>query len=119
MPAVALITVGTLNENARITETLGEHLTANIIQSNALANVSTRLFHHLVAIHIWEQAETKALRIGGIGEAIDSDWGLRCMEGLTDAQIKLVVTNGTPESWILIHDWSGIEGLCWWQVWEI
>lgn len=73
MPTIALIAVRALNENARIAQTLGKHFAADVVQTDALANVTARLLDHLVAIDIGQQPQTEALRIGRIGETVHGD----------------------------------------------
>lgn len=85
MPSVTRIAIRTLHENARVAETFGEHFTAYVVQSNAFANVSPRLLHDLIAVHVWQQTETEALWVRWVGEAIDGDGWLRSMEGLANS----------------------------------
>lgn len=111
MPTVARITVRTLNEDARVTETLSKDLATDVVQPDAFSDVSSRLLYNLVAVHVRQQSETKALGIWGIGEAVDGDWRLRSMESFTDAKIQLIVADRTPEGWILVHHRCRLERL--------
>lgn len=87
MPAVTLIAVRTLYEDTRIRQTLGEHLAADIIQSDTLADVSPGLLDHRVTIHIGQQAEAEALRVAWIGETIHSYTRLRRMKRLAHSRV--------------------------------
>lgn len=85
VPPVAWITVGALNENARVAETFGKHFAADVVQPNAFSNMSSRLLHDFVAIHVRQQSEAEALGVRWISEAIDGNGWLRSMESLAYA----------------------------------
>lgn len=61
-------------------------------------NVSPGEFHRCVSIHVRQQAEAEALRIGGISETVHSHRWLRSMKRLPHSLVELVVRYGTPES---------------------
>lgn len=107
MPAVPLIAIRTLHKDARVAETLGKHLAANIIQSHPLADVAPRLFHHLVPVHVGQQAQAEALRIRGVREPVHRDRGLGRVKGLPHSRIQLVVTDGAPERRFVVHHGLG------------
>jgi len=110
MPAVSLVAIRALYKDGRVAQAFGEHLAANIVQPHALANVTARLLDDLVAIHIGQQAEAEALRIGRIGEAVHRDRGLRGVKGFADARVQLVVGDGTPEGRLVVHHGGCIGG---------
>jgi hypothetical protein len=66
MPAVTLVAIGRLDEYRRIRQTLGEYFAADVIQSHAFANVTSRLLNHRVSIHVRQQAQTETLGIARI-----------------------------------------------------
>ena len=49
-------------------------------------------------------------------KTIHDDGGLRSMKSLADTSSQLVITNGTPKSWLTIHHWLSIHG--WRAGWE-
>lgn len=63
MPAVPLVAVGALHEDARVAETLGKHLAADVVQPDALADVAARLLDHLVAVHVRQQPEAESANL--------------------------------------------------------
>jgi len=87
MPAVTLITIRALHKDARIGQTLCEHLAADVIQSDALTDMSPSLLHYCITVYIGEQTETKTLRIARIGEAVHCYTRLRCMKRFTHSRI--------------------------------
>ena len=60
MPSVPLVAVGALYKNARIAETLREHLPADVVQADSLADVPAGLLDHLVAVHVGQQPEAES-----------------------------------------------------------
>lgn len=52
MPAISLIAIRALNKYTRIAQTFGKHLTANVIETDAFADVSPGLLDHFITIHI-------------------------------------------------------------------
>lgn len=63
MPAVPLVAVGALHEDARVAETLGEHLAADVVQPDALTDMAARLLDHLVAVHVRQQPEAESANL--------------------------------------------------------
>lgn len=118
MPSVAWITVWTLNENAWVAETFGEHFTANVVQSNALADMSSRLLHDLVTVYVGQQPKAEALRVRRICEPVNGNRGLWGVESFADAQVEFVITDGAPEGGILVHDGRRFKRLWGRQMWE-
>lgn len=66
MPAIALIAVGALDEYGRVGQTLGKHLSTDVIQTDTFADVSSRLFHGCIAVHVGEQSQTKSLAVARV-----------------------------------------------------
>lgn len=93
MPAVTLVAVGALDEDGRIAEALGKNLAANVIKSNALADVAPGLLHHGIPIHVGKETETEALRVARVREAVDRNGRLRGVESLAHSRVQLVVAN--------------------------
>lgn len=50
-----------------------------------------------VAVDVGQQAQTEALRVGGVCESVYCEGGLGSMEGLSDALVQLIVGDGAPE----------------------
>ena len=109
MPSVALITVGRLHENGRIAEAFGKHFAADVVEPHTFADVTSRLLHHRVAIHVGQQAQAEALRIAGIGEPVDGDRRLRRVERLAHPSVQFVVTDRTPKGRFAVHDRLGVD----------
>lgn len=129
MPPVPLITVRALHEDARVAQTFGKYLTANVVQPDTLADVTSSLFHHLIPVHIRQQAKTESLnkiakkirdtinrhsiifdtmkclpfRIGRIRKAVDCDRRLGGMKRFTDAQVQFVIADRAPECRLMVH----------------
>lgn len=82
MPAIALIAIRTLNEDTRIWETLGKNFSADVVESDALADVPPGLLDDGVAVHVWEQTKTKSLRITRICKTVHCYARLRRVERL-------------------------------------
>ena len=49
MPAVALVTVGTLDEDGAVAEALGKHLPTDVVQPHAAACRPTHTHTHAIA----------------------------------------------------------------------
>lgn len=60
MPSKSLVAIGRLNEDGRLGQALGEHLAADVVEPDALADVFPRLLDHRVPVHVREEAETKS-----------------------------------------------------------
>lgn len=87
MPAVTLITVRTLYKDTRVGQTFGEHLAADIIQPDTLADVSSSLLDHRVAIYIGQQTEAETLRVTWISETIHGYTRLRRVKRLAHSRV--------------------------------
>lgn len=87
MPTITLIAVWTLHEDTRVGQTLGEHLTADIVQSDTFADVSPGLLDHRVAIHIGQQAEAEALRVTWISKTIHGYTRLRRVKRFAHSRV--------------------------------
>lgn len=53
--------------------------------------------HGRVAVHVGEQSQAEALRVGGVRKAVHCQRGLRGVEGLSYSLVQLIVGNGAPE----------------------
>lgn len=104
MPAVAIITIRTLNEDGAIAETLGEHFAADVRQSNALADVTSRQFDRRVALYAREETETETIGARRIGEAVDCERRKNGVERFADAILHLVVGDRAPVLRFLIRN---------------
>ena len=60
MPSKSLVAFRRLNEDGRLGQALGEHLAADVVEPDALADVFPRLLDHRVPVHVREEAETKS-----------------------------------------------------------
>lgn len=109
VPAVALVAVGRLDEDGRVAEALGEHLAADVVEPDALADVAARLLDDRVAVHVREQAEAEALRVARVREPVHGDGRLRRVERLADARVQLVVADGAPERRLAVHHRLGVD----------
>lgn len=56
-----------------------------------------------VAVDVGQQAQTEALRVGRVREAVDGKGGLRGVEGLPDTLVQLVVGDGAPEGRLAVR----------------
>lgn len=59
--------------------------------------------HGRVAVHVGQQAQTEALRVGGVCESVDGQGGLGGVEGLSHALVELVVRDGAPEGRLAVR----------------
>ena len=59
MPSITLVTIGWLHKNWWLRKTFGKNLAADVVKTNTFADKFPRLFHRLVSIHIWEEAQAK------------------------------------------------------------
>lgn len=87
MPAVTLIAIRTLHEDTRVGQTLGEYFAADVVQPDALADVSPGLLDHRIAIHVGQQAEAEALRVARIGKTVHGYARLRRVERLAHSRV--------------------------------
>lgn len=60
MPSIALITVGALNKDGGFGEAFGKHLTADVVQSHPLANMTAGILDYFVAVHIGKETQAKS-----------------------------------------------------------
>lgn len=67
--------------------------------------MSARQLHRRVAVHVGQQAQAEALRVGRIREAVHRQRGLRGVEDLSDPLVQLVVGNGAPEGRLTVGHW--------------
>lgn len=56
-----------------------------------------------VAVHIGQQAQTEALRVGRVCESIYCEGGLGGVEGLSYTLVQLVVRDGAPEGRLTVR----------------
>ncbi len=62
MPSKSLVAIRRLNEDGRLGQALGEHLAADVVEPDALADVLPGLLDDGVPVHVGQQAETKSGR---------------------------------------------------------
>lgn len=91
VPAVTLVAVWALNKHRAVTQTFSEDLTSDVIQPYPTTDMSARHLHLLRPVDIGEQTEAEALRVGGVGEPVDGEGGLRRVERLSHPRVQLVV----------------------------
>lgn len=108
MPAVALVAVRTLHEYRGVAQALREDLTPYIVQPDSFPDVSARLLHDFVSVHVRKQAETKSLTIARVGESVDRDRRLRGVERLPDPGVQLVVADAAPERRLVVQHRRGL-----------
>lgn len=63
------------------------------------------LSDHRVAVHVREQADAHALRVGRVSEPVDGEVGLAGMEQLAHPLVQLVVGHRAPELRLLVAHW--------------
>lgn len=73
MPAITLVAVRALDKDGRIAQTLGKHLSANIIEADTFADVATGLLHYRIPVHVRKESEAEANRVTRIRESINCD----------------------------------------------
>jgi len=73
MPSKSLVAIWRLNKDGWLWEALGEDLSADVIQADALADVLPGLFDDRVPIDVGQEAET---------ESINQDIILQCVADL-------------------------------------
>lgn len=64
VPTVTLVTVWALHEDARIAQTLGKHLTTDVVQPYALSDMATRLLDYVVPVDVRQQPKAEPERNG-------------------------------------------------------
>jgi hypothetical protein len=69
-----------------------------------LTNVATGHFYSLGAVHIGEESEAEAFRVGGVTEAIDSQGGLRGVEGFAHTSVEFIIGDAAPERRLRVSD---------------
>ena len=52
MPSISVVAVGRLNEDGRVGLTLGEHLAPDVVEANALADMTSRVFDDVASIYV-------------------------------------------------------------------
>lgn len=52
MPSVTLVTIGGLNKNGRVAEAFGKNLSADVVEADAFANMTSRLFHDRITVDV-------------------------------------------------------------------
>lgn len=77
---------------------------AGLLQQGALTYVSPGHLHRGVPVDVGQQAKAEALRVGGIGEAVHRQRGLRCVKGLAHPLVQLIVGDGAPEGRLRVGD---------------
>lgn len=65
--------------------------------------MSARELDLLRAVDVGEEAETEALRVGRVAEAVDGERGLRRVERLAYARVQLVVGDAAPVLRLLVR----------------
>lgn len=93
MPVVHVVTVGRLDEDCAVTQTLGKNLASNVVESNTVANVPASEFNLVSPINVTEEAETEAVLARGVGKAVNGETGRSTVEGVADSRIRLVVVH--------------------------
>lgn len=103
MEAMVVVAIPALHENAGVTQTLGVHLSSNIIQVNTFANMAAGILDCGVAVDIGQKAQAKAIFVvGRISEAVHQHASRGGMVSLTNTVIQLIVHNRAPVAWFLI-----------------
>lgn len=77
--------------------------------------MSPRHLNGCVPVDVAEQAETKAFRVGGVGEAVHRQRRLRGVERLPHPLVQLVVGYRAPESWFAVGNWLKVWKAKWRQ----
>ena len=109
MPFEALIATGTLNEDRRVRETLGEDFATDVVETNAMANHSSARFTFRRSVDIRQRTETKTIGRVRIAETVDLERIERRVKRLADALVQFVVMYGTPEGRFSIGNRRGLH----------
>lgn len=64
--------------------------------------------HLLSSVDVWQQSQAKALRVGGVCEAVDGEGGLGGMKGLPHTIVQFIICNRAPVGWVHIRHRVGI-----------
>ena len=109
MPSITLVAVGRLDKDGRITEAFSKYFTADVIKSNALADMTPCLFNHRIAVDVGQKTQTETFRVARVCEAVDSNRRLGRVERLANSRVKFIIADRTPKGWLTIHDRLGID----------
>ena len=72
--AVGVVAVDTLDKDAAVRHALSKTLAANIVEENALSNVSSGVFNGGVTVHIGEETKGEAVSTGAwLSVAVNDD----------------------------------------------
>lgn len=67
-----------------------------------VTNVSSCELHRCVSVHVRQQAQAEAFRVGRISKTIHCHRGLGGMKRLPDSLVELIVGYRAPESWLTV-----------------
>jgi len=102
--AVVVVAVARLDEDGGVTEALGIDFSTDIVEVDALADVSAGVLDGRVPVDVGElpEAEPVVVLVGGVGEPVDDDrLGLGVVD-LADPGVELVVGDGGPVGGLLV-----------------
>jgi len=63
VPAVTLVAVGRLNEDGRLGEAFGEHLSSDVVETDAASDVPPRHLYRTRPVDVRKKAETESLGV--------------------------------------------------------
>lgn len=105
MKAVMMIAVSRLNEDRRVREAFSVDLTTDIIQMNALSDVTSSVFDCAIAIDVAQLTQAESIRIcRRVCEAINDN---RCgitVKDFTDTAVEFVISDASPIGRFLVAE---------------
>src|SRR5699024_8964177 len=94
---VRAVTAARLHKDGQVGQTLHEHLTADVVQVHAFANVSASVLDGGVTVHVGQQSETHSLVVlGGIGEAVNDHPTVLSVKHFAHSRAEFIVGNRAP-----------------------
>jgi len=102
--AMVIVAVAGLHEDGRVTEAFSVDFAADIVEVDALADVTAGVLDGRVSVDVGELTKTEpvVVLIGWVGEAVYDNGLCLGVIDLSDSAVELVVSNGGPVGGLLV-----------------
>lgn len=100
-----MIAVSRLNEDRRVREAFSVDLTTDIIQMNALSDVTSSVFDCAIAIDVAQLTQAESIRIcRRVCEAINDNRCGIAVKDFTDTAVEFVISDAGPIGRFLVAE---------------
>jgi len=110
VPAVVLVTVGRLDEDGGVRETLGDDVPVIVIELHSFTNVLPGLLHDAAPVQVGEETQAEPLPAAGVREAVHGHALLGGVVVLAHPGVELVVGDGAPVLGLAVHHRLQLQG---------